>query len=415
MSDVKVILGPSDLAWEPALRAIAAQPVWRPWDERAVRFVTRLSQRLLTLSSAKAHPEMMALGHWFRGASLKDMSRRWSERADPDTAVVGRGLAFHVAPANVDSMFMYSWLISLLAGNTNVVRVSQAGSPVSDTLVRELGLLLLESPDEPVAERLLLLNYGHVDAVTARISESCQVRVVWGGDETVKHLRSLPLNPTAVELCFPDRFSLAAVAASKVLALDQEALTQLVARFYQDTFWFGQQACSSPRMLVWVGDDAAVLAAQAIFWPALYAAVERKRPEDTPAMGMARLVASFEFAATGLASPVEPAAHRLPERLASDRLRPEMHAFHTGNGLFLEQRLDRLEELSEQLSAKEQTLSVFGFDRAEIMGLVNELPARAIDRIVPVGTALNFAWTWDGNELIDAFTRRITLPPETNA
>jgi hypothetical protein len=92
-----------------------------------------------------------------------------------------------------------------------------------------------------------------------------------------------------------------------------------------------------------------------------------------------------------------------------------MHAFHTGNGLFLEQRLDRLEELSEQLSAKEQTLSVFGFDRAEIMGLVNELPARAIDRIVPVGTALNFAWTWDGNELIDAFTRRITLPPETNA
>jgi hypothetical protein len=284
-----------------------------------------------------------------------------------------------------------------------------------DLLVRELGLALSEFPDEPVAERLLLLNYGHVDAVTVRISESCQVRVVWGGDETVKHLRSLPLNPTAVELCFPDRFSLAAVAAGKVLALDQDALTQLVARFYQDTFWFGQQACSSPRMLVWVGDDAAVRAAQARFWSALYAEVERKRPEDTPAMGMARLIASFEFAATGLASPVEPTAHRLPERLASDRLRPEMRDFHTGNGLFLEQRLDRLEELSTQLSAKEQTLSVFGFDRAEIMGLVNELPARAIDRIVPVGTALNFALTWDGNELIDAFTRRITLPPETNA
>ena len=415
MSDVRVILGYEGLEWDAALSAIATQPVWKPWDERAVRFVTRLSQRLLTAPATKAHPELMALGHWFRGASLNEMGKRWSERTQPDTAVVGRGLAFHVAPANVDSMFMYSWLISLLAGNTNVVRVSQTGSERMDLLVRELGLALDEFRGEPVAERLLLLTYGHLDAVTARISESCQVRIVWGGDETVKHLRAIPLNPTAVELCFPDRFSLAAVAAPALLALDQESLAQLVAKFYQDTFLFGQQACSSPRMLVWVGNDAAVRAAQARFWPALYAEVERKRPEDSPAMGMSRLVAAFEFAAAGLASPVDPATHRLPERLAARELQPQMHGFHSGNGLLLEQRIDRLGELAGQLSAKEQTLSVFGFDRAEILSLVNHLPARAIDRIVPIGTALHFALTWDGNDLIDAFTRRITLPPELKA
>ncbi|MFC6804089.1 acyl-CoA reductase [Deinococcus caeni] len=35
-----------------------------------------------------------------------------------------RGLVFHVPPANVDTIFIYSWLMSVLAGNRNVIRLS---------------------------------------------------------------------------------------------------------------------------------------------------------------------------------------------------------------------------------------------------------------------------------------------------
>ena len=90
-----------------------------------------------------------------------------------------------------------------------------------------------------------------------------------------------------------------------------------------------------------------------------------------------------------------------------------MKDLHCGNGLFLEQRLSRLRELAPQLSDKEQTLAVLGFDRAELLDFVGCLPPRAIDRIVPFGQALSFAHVWDGMDLFTAFTRQISLPPES--
>ena len=42
----------------------------------------------------------------------------------------------------------------------------------------------------------------------------------WGGDETVRTVRQVPLAPMANELAFPERFSLAAFSTTAVLALD---------------------------------------------------------------------------------------------------------------------------------------------------------------------------------------------------
>ena len=39
----------------------------------------------------------------------------------------------------------------------------------------------------------------------------------------------------------------------------------------------------------------------------------------------------------------------------------------------------------------------------------NDLPARAVDRIVPLGTSLNFNVVWDGSDLLQTFSREIDL------
>ena len=43
-----------------------------------------------------------------------------------------RGLVFHVPPANVDTIFVYSWALSALAGNPNVVRISSRSAGAAD-------------------------------------------------------------------------------------------------------------------------------------------------------------------------------------------------------------------------------------------------------------------------------------------
>jgi hypothetical protein len=414
MSHIHFFLGvDANTSLTDALARSSALPAWAPFDPRAVAFVGKFSQKLLTHPRIREYPELAALAHWFRPARLRDLGQRFRE---PEDAVVrGRGLVFHLAPANVDSVAMYSWLIAFLAGNVNWVRVSQKPSAQLDFILTVLQQTLDDNVvGEAVMGRVVLFTYAHDEAVTQAISAAAMCRVVWGGDATVAAIRAIPLRPSATELCFPDRFSAAAISARAVLAMDEAALSSQAAGFYNDAFWFGQQACSSPRLLAWVGNAADSAQAQQRFWAAVQAHVDGKQPEITAAMHMDRLGAAFDMAAKELA---HPASHSItgahPLRLDMEKpLHAVVKELHCGNGLFLEQRLDHLHDLAPQLTDKEQTLAVLGFERAALLDFVDRLPARAIDRIVPFGEALSFSPVWDGVDLFAAFTRQISLPPE---
>ena len=415
MNSVSYLLGVAE-ATTPLtdiLRSMRAAPAWQPFDARSIVFVKRFSQKLLTAAGIRQHPELAALGHWFRGANLYQLAQKYPNDTG-DALVLGRGLAFHVAPSNVDSVFMYSWLLSLLAGNVNVVRVSQKGSAAQSFLITVLAETLAEEVGAAVRGRIVLLTYPHDDTITGELSAACQLRVVWGGDATVRTMRAIPLRPTATEICFPDRFSVCAIEAEALLALDETALAKLASRFYNDAFWFAQQACSSPRLVAWVGPPERIDAARARFWQALEYELVWRQPENSEAMSMARVTASFEYAGAALARPdsaVGLVSGQSPLRLTLERpLNDAAKAFHCGNGLFLELRLAELVDLATQLSDKEQTLAVHGFTRAQLKALALALPARAVDRIAHVGDALSFAAVWDGQDLISVFSRQLLLP-----
>jgi len=414
MNSVNYILGvvTPTISLNDMLQSMRAAPAWQPFDSRAVEFVKRFSQKLLTTAGIRQHPELAALGHWFRGANLHQLAQKYPNDTG-DSLVLGRGLAFHVAPSNVDSVFMYSWLLSLLAGNVNVVRLSQRASEAQTFLITVLAQTLAEEVGVPVRGRIVLLTYPHDDAITRALSEACQVRIVWGGDVTVRTLRAVPLRPTATEICFPDRFSACAIEAEALLALEEPALAQLASRFYNDAFWFAQQACSSPRLVAWVGLPERIDAARARFWKVLEEELVRRPPENSEAMSMTRVAATFEYACAALARPDGDVGltSGQPLRLTLESpLNEAVKAMHCGNGVFLELRIPELLELAAHLSDKEQTLAVHGFSRAQLQALVQVLPARAVDRIAPIGEALSFAPVWDGQDLISVFSRKLVLP-----
>jgi hypothetical protein len=406
-----LLLSQSDGPFTQILADLTALPAWRPFDTRLVNFVGKLSQLLLSDRRVREFPEFAALGHWFRKARLNELSRQLDAQSIPGIRI-GRGLAFHLAPANVDSVFMYSWLLSLLAGNTNIVRVSQKGGDQLDFIIEILRKICHQDEFGDVARRFVILTYPHDRALTQEISEACMVRVIWGGDTTVREIRAIPLRPMATEMCFADRFSAAAMDAAAILKLDDKGFGDLIHGFYVDTFWFGQQACSSPRLVAWIGSAQDIQAAQARFWSALEIEVRHQQSENSPGMVMARLGALFEFAAEGLGSlPLGTSLSNFPATL--DLSRPELdrvRQIHCGNGLFVQVELQSLQELGPYLRDKDQTLAVFGFIRSDFEALVACLPARALDRITPVGNALTFDPIWDGQDLLVSFTRIVTLP-----
>ena len=89
-------------------------------------------------------------------------------------------------------LFVYGWLLSLLAGNASIVRVSQKASAVRQAFLSVMEEIAADRSFAPVLGDSWLITYPHEDVITAKISAACDARLVWGGDATV--LRSA---------CFP--------------------------------------------------------------------------------------------------------------------------------------------------------------------------------------------------------------------
>ncbi len=377
-----------------------------PFSVQARAFVTDFARRVFALPVLREHPELATLAHWFRPAAQEHLSRRL--QAPDNEHLLARGLVFHLAPANVDVLFAYAWLMSVLAGNRNVARLSQKPSAQREALVSILHAMQAEGLHGEILQRSVLLTYPHDDAVTTLLSRHCHARIIWGGDTTVAKIRSLPLAPLAVELAFPDRFGVCAIRANTVLEADDNQLPELAHRFSNDVLWFGQQACSSPRTVYWIGDPIQIQAAKARFWNCVKSLA--RQLEDEPAALMARVTDAHLLAATVGPLELSGALGDYPLTLQSAHADGEQREMQSGHGLVIDVELADLQSLAGQLDDRDQTLVQHGFSREELLALTANLQNRAIDRIVPLGRALDFHPVWDGSDLMDTLTRKITLP-----
>ena len=61
---------------------------------------------------------------------------------------------------------------------------------------------------------MLIVRYPAEKPINDALSAHAVVRVIWGGDDTVREVRASPLPPHASELTFPRKVSAAVIAAA---------------------------------------------------------------------------------------------------------------------------------------------------------------------------------------------------------
>jgi hypothetical protein len=323
---------------------------------------------------------------------------------EPSVVRVPAGRVFHVAPSNVDTLFVYSWVLSYLCGNVNVVRVSQEQTPVVSAMLRVITAVSESHPDLGDSNRFV--TYEHDAQVTTALSEWCSHRILWGGDETVRALRPLPLNPHASERVFGSKFSYAVVSAAGYLAAGGAQRDTLASAFFNDLFWFDQMACSSPQVVFWVGDEATHETAVAEFERRLQMEVERRNYAPAMPNAVRRLTYAFDLAADA-----DVRVHLEHPGFIGVRVRDSggLEKDICGGGLIRHSRLARLEDLAPFASEADQTVTHFGFEREELRALARRLGFRGVDRLVPIGEALAFSVIWDGFDLLEDLTRKVSV------
>jgi hypothetical protein len=392
------------VALEELKAQVAGGNVNPPFDAGVVEACIELSQRLLRDPIARRYPELLALGFWMRKTELHRLRQQFDLLQRDDRLLVPCGLVFHLPPRNVDTMFVYSWLLSALTGNCNVIRLSPQRSESTAALLRLFSETLAQA--SPSAKQgTWIVSYGHEEEPTQAFSSICDMRVIWGGDHTVSTIRQIPLSPHAREIVFADRFSLSAIDAASYLDLNESGRSVLARQFFDDSFWFDQMACSSPRLVVWCGKQNHAAGASADFFPRVndYAVL---RQEVQPAQCMHR------FLSSSLAILDRPVTNYRRFPALSVLTLSDLEEFdrnHPGGEVFFECRVERLEEITPALRRRDQTLTWFGFGTDELRRLVTALNGRALDRIVPIGQALQFGRFWDGNDLLQSFCRQVFI------
>ncbi|RKF49719.1 acyl-CoA reductase [Paraburkholderia fungorum] len=383
-------------------------PALHVGDERMLDFLDAVGHRLRTPAYARRHPELGPLGAYLRRSHLRaELARLDAESRSMRFVRRPLGLVFHVAPGNADTVFVYSWALAALAGNRNVVRLSERGGEVTQAVLFAL-VESLDQADPVIAATQRIVSYSHHDeAATAAFSAACDLRVLWGGDQAIREIRRAPLRPSARELTFPNRSSFATISASAFLAAGPLERRRAVEAFHSDAYLFGQAACASPGAIFWIGAASAVEDAQAVFTTLLRQIVDARGPRIDAAMAIQKHAATYGLAAEGVADAVRFIGNEISTVQLTTPVR--LPRRWLGTGTFAQLRVDSLDELTPLLLRQDQTLTYFGFSADDMLSFAQRLGGRGLDRIVPMGRALEFSTIWDGYDLLREFTRLVTI------
>ena len=370
------------------------------FDEEAVQFLGDLSADILKSPLARQYPDLSAFAFYARNANLLKLKKELGIEKHR----LGRGLCFHVAPANIPVNFAFSWLFSFLAGNANVVRLPSKPFPQVDALLSVMRSDLSRYPK--LEERNAFVRYPRTDnEMTIAYSKMADCRMIWGGDKTIAAIKSLPVKPRCIDITFADRYSVALINGIAVLAADDVQVARLAEGFYNDTYLMDQNACSSPQVILWENDSPK---ARDRFWASVEGVARKKyRLQDAVAVDKYTLMCEE--------SVVNPAIKKFTHignllyRVELSELTVDLVDHRGKGGFFFEYALHDRMELFSVVTEKFQTVTQFGIDVEELRRQIVGQGMLGIDRIVPIGQAMSIGAVWDGYDLVRTLSRVIHL------
>lgn len=368
----------------------------KPFDDNIIEFCDKLSKELLKTKEIQKFSDLVSLAFWLRKSNLQSISKNYLDLNQN----LGIGLVFHIAPGNMGLSFAYSLITGLLTGNTNIIRLPSRRFEQADIFCDVLRTLLIEN--EQIAERICLIKYPHDKEITDMLSMQCNVRIIWGGDNTVNTIRESPIRPRTEEITFANRYSVCIINSDSYI--DNYNAKKTAHDFYIDTYLTDQNACSSPRIIFWMGNR--IDEAKEKFWNALKEEIKTYNMASVTTSD--KLITFCKFASESECHMKTVGDYKIM-RIEIPTVNKNVFRNIGNSGYFYECTINSFEELLPICNWELQTISYIGIDSKTLHSVIIENGVKGVDRIVPVGKTMDFDFNWDGKDIIREMTRKITL------
>lgn len=375
---------------EERVKEMLAAPSLPIFSEQAAVFLNELSVQLF--KTGRLYSDVVTFAYWCRKSAVAGYKKQYEDARTR----LGRGLAFHIAPSNVPVNFAFTMAAGLLAGNKNIIRLPSKQFAQVDIICDALEKTFEKYPE--MKNYVYPVRYDKTSNCTEILSKCCNVRVIWGGDNTIREIRKAELPARAFDITFADRYSACVIQSDDYLKMENRKA--VAADFYNDTYFSDQNACTSPRIVFWTGNS--VPEAKKLFWEELQQLVDEKYTLE-PVQAVGKLDA-FCMVSMNKECRLEHTKNNLM-RVELPSLDEDIMEYHYHSGFFFEYDLAKLSDMLVLAREKCQTISYVGNIGEEIQNAVAAAGVNGVDRVVPVGKTMDFSLIWDGYDLIRSMSR----------
>lgn len=338
---------------------------------------------------------------------ITDGSRRL--RAAP------RGVVAQWIAGNIPTLAVFSFVLSALVKNVNLVRVPKESLGVVRRMLATLEeTSITDASGQPFSGRDLLEGAsffyfpGEDRSLHAALSLRADARVVWGGQATLATVLPLPRHEHCEDIVFGPKFSLGLVdtAGRAKVASGGDDGAAIARSIVRDVVLFEQAACSSPHILYVEGslDDARA------FGRALAVEFEKqakRSPKRAIAEGTAAAILRLR-ADYALAEDRDVFASRhVDYSVLVDADGPVLSEGTQSRTLFVRAVAD-LRKVVDVVNPQVQSVGMLVEDAALASALAEAVAQKGVSRLVRYGLMNVYDQPWDGMFACDRFVRWIS-------
>ena len=373
------------------------------FNKITINFFDELSIKIFENKEIRNYPDLASFGFFCREANINYLKKKYSTFLENR---YGRGLVLHFTPSNVPLNFAYSLFFGLITGNTNVIRLSTKFHNQSKILINIINKLLNKKKFKSLQKKINIIRYDKSEGITKHLSSICDVRIIWGGNETINQIRNNPIPPGSYDVTFADKYSICIISSREYLKKKQfkkEAIS-----FFNDTLFYDQNACTSPKIVVWHGNKKNNKFASEIFWNEFEKIIKSKKYSIEGNWNYEKFYKEIK-SIIDLNSIIKENKLSSIKRIKLKKIPKKINEYFTPGGFFIEFDFKKFQEIRKLFSPKVQTLTYIGFEGNYLKKKLNLIKFKSVDRLVPNGKSSDMGLEWDGYDIIFQISKKLTV------
>ena len=211
-----------------------------PFSKIVCEFLNDLSKLLMEDKISKKYPDLISFAFWCRYSNISKIKNSQTDQ----NIRIGKGVVFHITPSNLPINTLFSLVFGLLSGNSNIIKISNKKFEQIDLFILHFNKLVKRKKYLRFKNMISFIQYQPDSEITKYFSSIANVRMIWGGDNTIKEIKRIESKPRSLDLSFADRYSIGIINSDKVYLTGKKEEDKI---YYRHTGYPGGIKDTNPK------------------------------------------------------------------------------------------------------------------------------------------------------------------------